>query len=236
MKKTYQWTAVFCLIVLLLLANLFLYEKLTRLPPCEAVRQGLLKTVNAQSYRYSSLATSTLMGEEAVISDIQGEKYGKSVHLKGEIPLINSEVEIYKYEDVMYRRDSFTADWLIIPERSYPAVENLIAELNPLAVFDFSGELDVKYAGKEKAGGKVCRVYEIMGREVNKFMELYWQDFRYKLWLDKKSGAIRKSEIVAEHRDNSQYLLKVSVLFWDYNEEFEITPPVDPSAVDPSAD
>lgn len=213
--------------VLIVWAGFFAFDELTQLPPQEAVIQGLAKTINTPSYRYHATASRILDEQETVISEIRGEKNLSGVHLTGNLPIISAEVEVYHLGDTLYRRDSLTAGWVVVPEQGKPAVEQLIAEINPLGAFHFSPEdnIDVKKAGSAKTGGRSCRVYEVMGRGVNEYMALYWQDFNYRLWIDKKDGVIRRAEVLAEHRDNSQHILKIIVELTDFNEDIEIAAP-----------
>jgi len=224
-KKLWKWGAGLLLLVLLLFGSIRLFDELTRLPPEEDVRQGLIRTINAKSYRYTSEAKRIINKEEAMISEVSGEKTLAAVHIKGSLPIINAEVEVYRFEDKMYRRDSLTKDWVVIPTASYAVTEQLVAEINPLSVFDFPEEIDVTYTGIEKVQRNACRVYEIMRRGENKYLQLYWTDYTYKLWIDKKEGVLRKAEVRAEHRDNSQYLLQMTVMLWDFNGPIEIKPP-----------
>lgn len=224
-RTPWKWISVLFVILMFGFGTNLLYEKLTRLPPLEAVEQGLGKTLTAQSFRYAAVAKRTLDRKESVISDLTGEKNLKGVHIKGTIPLIKADVEVYQYPDAMYRRDSLTQGWVTVPSTGRANMEQLIAEINPLSAFNFNENIEAKYAGQAKIDGDTCRVYEVMARGQNKYLELYWQDFNYLLWLDKKEGFIRKAEITAEHRDNSQHILKLSVTLWDFNESFEITPP-----------
>ena len=224
-NKLWKYGFVLLFAVMLVYGGIFLLNELTRLPPQEEVRQGLLKTINAKSYRYSSEATRTLNKEEVIISKVSGQKSLTAVHINGSLPIINAEIEVYRFEDKMYRRDSLTKDWVVIPTASFAATEQLIAEINPLSVFDFSEDIDVTYRGTEKIQRRTCRVYEIMRHGENKYLELYWKDYTFKLWLDKREGVIRKAQVCAEHQDNSQYLLQMTILLWDFNEPIVIEPP-----------
>ncbi|QNB46543.1 hypothetical protein BR63_09605 [Thermanaerosceptrum fracticalcis] len=224
-KVPWKWLLVSLLILALGLGGFYLYEEVTQPDPQEAVKQGLVKTLGAKSYRYEAIAKRTLEGKESVLSQVVGEKNHQSVHIKGELPVIKAEVEIYQIGDTMYRRDTTSKGWLKVPAKGRVAFEQLIAEINPLGSFNFSQIIEVKYAGKEKIGGKTCRVYEVMARGENKFLELYWQDFNYKLWIDRNEGIIRKAEVSAEHRSNSQHLLNISILLSDFNENIEIKEP-----------
>jgi len=207
--------------------SIYIYGELTAPPPKEAVLQGLAKTLNARSCRYRAVAVRVLEGKESVISEINGEKNLRGVHLWGTLPIIKAEVEVYHLGDVLYRRDSLTKGWVSVPGKDRAAVERLIAEINPLGAFHFAEQdnIDARYAGLEKAGGKICRLYEVMARGTNKYMELYWEDFNYRVWIDRQDGFIRRAEIVAEHRDNSRHLLKIEVELKDFNEPVEIMEP-----------
>lgn len=226
-KIPWKWAAALLLIIVLLNISFYLYEEWTLLAPNEAVLEGLLKTVNMQSYRYNVTAVRILEGKESVISEVDGEKNAKGVHLKGSLPIIMADVEIYHMGDILYRRDTLTDGWVVVPDKGRSAIEKLIAEINPLGVFHFSEQdnIEAKYIGKEKVDGNTCRMYEVMGRGVNKYMELYWQDFKYRIWIDKGKGVIRKAQIMAEHRDNAQHLLQITLELSDFDELIEIMPP-----------
>lgn len=227
-KIRWKWAALLLLLIVLSSVGFYLYEEWTLLPPNEAVLEGLNKTANLQSCRYNLTAVRILEGKEAIISEVNGEKNAQGVHLNGKLPIIKADVEIYHMGDTLYRRDTLTDGWVIVPEKGRAAIEQLIAEINPLGVFHFSEQdnIEVKYIGKEKVNKKTCRLYEVMGRGVNKYLELYWQDFKYRIWIDKHKSVIRKAQIMAEHRDNAQHLLQITVVFSDFDEEIEINPPV----------
>lgn len=224
-RLPWKWLGAIMLTIILIYGNTLLYEELTRLPPREAVLQGLGKTLNASSYCYHAVATRTLNGSKTVISDLVGEKNLKGVHIKGNLPIINAQVEIYQFGDVMYRQDASNQGWVEVGNKSKASMEQLIAEINPLGMFHFDDNIDVKYAGKEKIGNRSCLVYEIMTRGENKYLELYWQDFKYRLWIDKKEWLIYKAQIIAEHRDNSQHVLGVVIEMNSFDDPLEINPP-----------
>lgn len=225
-KLPWKWLMVVIISTVLVYGNFFLYEELTTPSPQEAVLQGLGKSLNAQSYRYQAVARRNLDGKETVISEIWGEKSPQGVHLKGELPIIKANVEIYQIGDKMYRKDPLTHGWLVVADRGKASMEQLITELNPLGIFNLNEDITVKYTGKEKVDSITCRVYEVMTKGENKFLELYWHDFNYRIWVDKKDGYLRKAEISAEHRDNSLHILTVSIIFSGYNEPIEIKAPV----------
>lgn len=220
-------------IVLLILAGtlifggIFVYEELTTLPPYEAVVHGITQSMQAPNFRYQSVAKRFLDGQEMIISEIWGERSAQGVHLKGNLPIIEAEVEIYQINDKMYRRDPLTEGWLVVSANGRASMEQLITELNPMGVFNVTGEIEVRYSGTEKVEGTSCRIYEVMSKGENKYVELYWQDFNYRLWIGKRDGYLHKAEIAAEHRDNSLHTLTVDINFSDYNKSIEIQAPVE---------
>lgn len=222
----WRWVTAVIITILLIFGNTLLFEVLTRLPPDEAVLKALNASSNAGTYTYQVTATRSINDEEQLISDIQGDKGINGVHLVGSLPIVNAQVEIFQIGETVYRKDSYSNDWLIVPQRSKPGLEQLISELNPLASFYFSDKVDARYVGQERLGKKKCRVYEVMTRGENKFMELYWQEFKYIIWVDKKDEYISKALITAEHRDDSRHTLTVEITFRNYNGDIEITPPV----------
>jgi hypothetical protein len=226
-RGTWKWIVLAFLLLVFFNAGVYLFQEITRLPPQEAIKQSLLKTMHAQSYRFEVKATRIYEGKETLLSDLCGEKGEQGIYLKGKIPLIKADVEIYHLGNTLYRRDPFTKGWVVVPIEGRVGIEQLIAELNPLGVFNFSEEnLDAKYVGTERVQGNNCRVYEIMTRGENKYLQLFWQDFNYILWVARKDGLIRQAQISADHRDNSQYNLKLLVSLYDYNEEVELKPPI----------
>lgn len=226
-----KWPLKGLIIVILTATLLFggrlIFEELNKPLPQEAVVQGITQTLQAQNYRYYAVAKRNLNEQETVISEIWGEKSPQGVHLKGNLPIIEAEVEIYQLNDKMYRRDPLTEGWLIVSDNGKASMEQLITELNPLGVFNVATEFEARYSGTERIEGTPCRIYEVMTKGENKYVELYWQDFNYRFWVGKRDGNIHKAEISAEHRDNSLHTLTVSIIFSNYHEPIELQAPVD---------
>ncbi|HHZ17143.1 MAG TPA: hypothetical protein PLJ33_05590 [Peptococcaceae bacterium] len=226
-RSLWKWALLLLAVFFLLYGGRYIYEEANRLPPDEAVKQCVLKALNAESYRFQVTAKRIQDGQETVISEINGEKSLAGVHLYGSLPLIKADVEIYHLGDQMYQKDVYTKKWILIPAQSREGIEQLIAELNPLSIFNFSEDnWEIKEAGKERIDGKGCYVYEVMTRGENKYLQLFWKDFNYILWVDKKEGLLRQAKISAEHRERSDHRLTIEVKLTDYNVPIELTPPV----------
>ena len=124
-----------------------------------------------------------------------------------------------------YRKDSINGAWLEIPASDRESLEQLMMELNPLGAFFFENGMDARFRKREKAGRISCRLFEIITRGENQWMAFFWEDFKYRLWVDTQEGYLRKGEIIAEHRDNSLMGLKIILEFSDYDQSMDIQLP-----------
>ncbi|MDD2401401.1 MAG: hypothetical protein PHI90_04385 [Clostridia bacterium] len=227
-KSKYKWIGIIILLFGLLYGGSYVYEELTRLPPKEAVKIGTENTIRANNYRFRVVSSRVLEGEEVVLSDVYGDRCSRGIHLKGTLPLIQADVEIYHIGENIYRKDSCSENWVKVPARGRVAIEQLIAELNPLESFNFlDNKFEAKYVGKEKVDGRKCYKYEVMTRGENKYLELFWRSFNYIIWIDKNDNLIRKASVIAEHLDNSQHCLNIVVSITDYEELIEIKAPIE---------
>jgi hypothetical protein len=225
-RAKWKWLVIFLLAVILFYGTSYIYGELNKLPPEEAVQQSLVKTLQAESYRFQVIAKRSQGGNDTLISDIHGEKSAEGVHLQGSIPLIKADLDLYYLGETIYRKDAAAKNWVVIPAEGRVGVEQLIAELNPLGVFNFpEGNFVVREMGTERIAGKSCRVYEVMTKGENKYLELFWQDFNYILWVDKKKGLIRQARIMAEHRERAEHTLRIDLSFTDYNVPIELKAP-----------
>ena len=74
-----KWLLISLVIVLLFLGGRFIYEEANRLPPDEAVKQSLTKTLNAESYRFKVTAKRSQDGQEGLFRNQRGEEPGRRV-------------------------------------------------------------------------------------------------------------------------------------------------------------
>ncbi len=227
-RAKWKWFVTFLLAVVLFYGTSYIYGEMNKLPPEEAVKQSLVKTFQVENYRFQVIAKRSQEGKDVLISDIHGEKSAEGIHLQGSIPLIKADVDLYYLGETIYRKDASTKNWVMIPAGGRVGVEQLIAELNPLGVLNFpEGNFVVQEAGTERLGGKSCRVYEVMTKGESKYLGLFWQDFDYILWVDKKEGLIRQARITAEHREKAGQTLSVDLLLTDYHLPIELKAPVE---------
>jgi len=73
-RSLWKWALLLLAVFFLLYGGRYIYEEANRLPPDEAVKQCVLKALNAESYRFQVTAKRIQDGQETVISEINGEK------------------------------------------------------------------------------------------------------------------------------------------------------------------
>jgi hypothetical protein len=195
--------------------------------PDEAVAQALIKSGNATSCRFTVEAWQIEGKQEILLSKTQGVRDHRDAKLYAELPFIGAFVDVYCVNDVLYRKDSVNGTWLEILAEDRKGLEQLMMELDPLGAFFFESGMDARFRRREKAGRTPCRLFEILTRGENQWMAFFWEDFKYRLWIDMDEGYLRKGEIIAEHRDNSRMGLKILVEFSDYDQPMDIRLPQD---------
>jgi hypothetical protein len=207
------------------LASVVLVYYLTRdlgVSPEETVTQALMKSRNASGCQFT-METWQIQGkQEVLLSKVQGVRDREDAKLYAELPFIGAFVDVYSLDGVLYRKDSISGAWLEIPAGDRESLEQLMMELNPLGAFFFENGMDARFRRREKVGGESCRLFEILTRGENQWMAFFWEDFKYRLWIDIDEGYLRKGEIIAEHRDNSLMGLKILVEFSDYDQPGDI--------------
>jgi hypothetical protein len=193
--------------------------------PSEIVDSALNEIKIGVSYGYRMEALEETAGQRRVLAALEGQKSGGEAHIKGELPFINGAIELIRKNDQLYRKDALEKRWVKLPFVKLEELETLMVEINPLSIFRFLGDAEITYAGKEKLGGRRCRVYEAMTRGENMWLTFFWQDYNYRIWVDQKEGYLKRGEITAEHRDDSGHKLIVTVTVRDYNQPLTIAAP-----------
>ncbi len=102
-----------------------------------------------------------------------------------------------------------------------------LAEINPLASFDFSSYQELQYLGKEKLDGQKMHLLTYKPELKEQLLTLYFKDFQYKIWVDGRSQEIRQALIEGASKVAPQGALQMEVKLWDYNKPLKISPPKD---------
>lgn len=222
-----KWIVRSFIVMLVIIGGGIFYLNYDSLTPEEAVNQALSQTLNAESYRYKALSKRILDGEEELLSEAQGEKNKENVHFIGKLFLVSSEFEYYQIGEKIYRKDPFSANWLVVDEVGMAVTEQLIQEINPLVAFQFQEIIAVEYLGKEEIQDKKYKKYILQATTENKYLTGLWQNFTYTIWTDtSKDRMVKKAEIMAQSKKAPAQYLIMSIEFTDYNQEIVIGPPI----------
>lgn len=224
---SFKWIVISFIAMLIIIGGGIFYLNYDFLTPEEAVNQALSQTLNAESYRYKALSKRILDGEEELLSEAQGEKNKGNVHFISKLFLVNSEFEYYQIGEKIYRKDPFSANWLVVDEMGMAVTEQLIQEINPLGAFQFQEIVEVEYLGKEEIEDKKYKKYIVQATTENKYLTGLWQNFTYTIWTDtSKERMMKKAEIIAQSKRAPEQYLIMSIEFTDYNQEIVIDLPV----------
>lgn len=195
----------------------------SRLEAKVELNRALASMGKINEYRYSLKSGFTVEGREEVISQVEGEKSQGKTHIKGE--MINTAVDIYYINRTIYNYDSAAEKWLIIESDTSNSEELLISELNPMSNFRIRAPATVEKVGFEKVNGTECLVAACETGVESELLETFWQDFKYKFWIDYQKGLIQKARVEARNKDSFETLLKIELVFKDMNKEISIEAP-----------
>lgn len=223
-KLRWLWVVIPLLLILLAAGGYYYYIEEIRVIPEELVRESLENSLYATSYRYKAVVTLKLDGqEERQLSDVAGEKSGRNFHFKGK--MLGQKVEVYQVDDSTYSLDPKTGRWMITPGNELFQPEIFMMEINPMSNFRFTEINNIEYHGLEKVGRKKYYMVSCEPVVKNNFIEKYWQDFHYRLWVDKRSRRIVRAEIYAKSIKDPQDSINISVELSDFNKRITIKPP-----------
>lgn len=218
---------IFLLILLMLIITIgcyYFYIKSFLISADELVEEALSKAFEANSYRYKLKSQLCLEGEGQVWSDISGEKANQhDLHIVGTI--VNTPFEFYQIGKVSYNKDPITNKWFAVEGYDLTQQEILLSEVNPLSNFNFKEIVVADYVGKEKINGKNCWILNCTVDLENQLLQVLWEDFNFKFWIDQQQHLLRKGELTAKSKNNSKSFLSITVEFYDYNEEINFEVP-----------
>lgn len=200
-----------------------IYQESVKVIPEELLAETLEKTLAAQSYSYAVQLQMTTNGEERQLTDIEGVKANDSeFHIKG--VMYGTDVEMYQFADSTYQKDPVNDKWMVFPT-SVTDVELLVTEINPMSNFNFNQLTEVTYEGIHKEQDEKKYVLKCEPQVNNQFLELYWQNFQYTLWVDKNSKYITGAFITATNKDNPDNTLSLKMTLDNFNKEFILEKP-----------
>lgn len=226
-KKLLRPKYILALIVFLFIAYFtYIYTQgAVDIQPEELLNTAINNTVEATSYQFHTKSTITIDGKEKVFSDIQGKRADEqSFHVVGS--MLGSEINVYQINDTTYRLDGATNKWVVTKDNPLLKESLLMAELNPLTNFYFEQLISASYLGREKIQGKKLFKIACVPKINNKWLDGYFKDLNYLVWIDGKNKLIKKATVTALSKENENGSLKIEVEFKNFNKEFNIQPPV----------
>jgi len=190
------------------------------LSPLEEFHTALVNTQNSQSFCFSVQVKMS----NRLISDIEGKKAAPDgIHIAGSMQ--NTPVEFIHIGGKAYIKGYWSDNWSVLPESSLVDSELFITELNPLGSFIFRDIPEIKFLKQEKIKGEPLHVLELRPIVENPLMELNYDDFVYRIWVEPKNTVIRKAHITAAGKNGGRDRLDIVIELWDYNKPITISPP-----------
>jgi hypothetical protein len=211
-------------VMILLLAGLYrgttAYYTRVNVPPEELVAAALENTLNSSSCRFSILVKTG----ESVISNVRGERVApNSVHISGTMQ--DLPVEFIHAGDETFIKGYWSDNWTSLKGNKMAESELFITEFNPLGNFNFKDIPYIKTIKTEEFKSIKMKVLELRPIVQNSLMELNYEDFIYRVWIDPKQQLIRKAHIQASGKNGKKDKLEITLELWDYNKQITITPP-----------
>lgn len=202
----------------------FQYWQETRIDPEELFYAALQRTTGAESFRYR---IQTELGGERPVSTVTGRCTAPgSVHLQGNLE--DTEFELIHIGDKTYFKESETGRWFTLTGNKM-VDSKLFVELNPLQNFNFKDIPQINFRGLEKLDREKLALLTMKPNINNQFLLTRFNNFTYQVWIDPQKQYIRKAIIEASawEKEQEKETMKISIDFWDYNQQMEITPPAD---------
>lgn len=223
-----RWKWIILAVVILVIlgcGGYYYYQTQLKIVPQDLLQEALEKTLGAKSYRYHVKLTMHVDNRPLPLSDIQGEKANeRDFHIKGTMQ--EQEIEVFQIDNTTYLKDAVSGKWMVIPENSVFETEYFLAEINPLASFNFTRLDNLQYLGVEKIQGKKYYVLECTPAVNNEFLSRFWQDFHYKLWVEKGSRKLMRAEVRAVNKAKPTDSLTMQVELKDFDAPIKLTAPI----------
>ncbi|MCL1873200.1 MAG: hypothetical protein FWF85_03695 [Clostridiales bacterium] len=189
------------------------------------LEQSLAQTFQADSYGFRCRSVLYVGEEQRVFSLLEGQKASQETrHVKGS--LLGTPVDIYLLERVLYQRDPLDGSWRKIEDIDSAAATLLLNELDPASNYHFIQLGETTYWGKEKLNGSLCRKIEFHPSLEDKWIERYFEQLTYVVWIDAKHPYLTKVQISGFSKENPDSRLIIEHEFFDFNKKIELVAPV----------
>ena len=185
------------------------YLAKVRVPPEERLTVALDKTINSSAFRFRM---AVKIGDDT-ISKVEGERVAPDgVHIKGTMQ--DLPVEFIHTGDKTYVKGYWSDRWTCLEGNKMAESELFITEFNPLGNFNFKDIPVVKEIKDKKTKLKVLEFSPIVQ---NSLMELNYDNYFYRVWVDPKQQVITKALIQAQGKIKDNNKLEINLEIWDHN-------------------
>jgi len=222
-KHAFWRVGLFLGVLILVAGGFYFYREETKVEPGTLVQETVKRAQQARGYRYRIAAEYNVGGKKQTWSQVRGEKEAENFHIKGTI--LGTPVEIFQIETKTYARDPVSGKWVVLEGNDFAKQQVFWAEINPLSNFQFKTVGNPQILKTEKVGKRKCWVVEFQPEVESKILEMWWKNFTYRFWVDKRSRNLLKAWASAEHKNSPGTFLSLTVEFQDFNKKIEIKPP-----------
>lgn len=216
-------TGLICLAIILGFAGFRYYQAEFKVEPASLIVETLAKAQQARSYRYQIDADYDFGTRKQPWTHVIGEKSDTSYHFSGS--LLETPTEIYQIGSRSYTLDPVNKKWYILDGVDLTRQNLYFAEIDPLSNFKFKAIVNPKVVDTERVNKQKCWVVEFQPEVDSQYLNTFWKNFSYRLWVDKKSHVLVKGMVAAENKNSPGTFLSMTVTFQDFNKKIAIKPP-----------
>ncbi len=217
-----RYAVLILLSIVFVVSGVAYYAWMNTIVPEELLPQVIDKALSATRYRYEVLLKLDLDGKQRVLSHVKGERVGKQFHIFGLIA--GQEVDVYFINDKLYMKDAVSERWMISHGGGLFNGDLFMVEVDPLASLEHQGIGLIEYLGIEQ-NKRRAHVMDYAPVVVNKMLTSYWSDFKYRIWIDRKTKELIKVRITGRHHDKPENGLLMEFVATDFNKSIRLEAP-----------
>ncbi|MGI6361083.1 MAG: hypothetical protein ACOX05_02100 [Bacillota bacterium] len=189
------------------------------------VQESIHKTFNSDYYTFTNRSTLTVEDKERIFSVLEGEKALQNSHISGSI--LGSAVNIYQLDKWFYQKDPLDGSWHKTENISTESAAHLISELHPESNFCFLSINNLSNLGTEKIQGYKTIKIKFTPTLKDTWIDKYFDNITYTLWINKKHQYIIRSKISAQSKENHGALLVIENSFDNFGKKIRLQIPAE---------
>jgi hypothetical protein len=209
--------------VILGIAGYHYYKAVSTVDPALLITETMTNAQQANSFRYQIQSDFSVGTEKRSWTQVEGEKSGASYHFQGEI--LGTPVEIYQIGSRSYTIDPVNKKWYVLDGTDFTRQQIFAPVIDPLSNFQFKAIQNPRLAGTEKINNQNCWVVEFQPEVDSQYLDMWWQNYTYRLWATKRGHVLVRAAVTAENKNSYGTLLTMTVSFQDWNKKMVIAAP-----------